>query len=243
MGLELEYYSAIDIGLRRTNNQDSLLINKEFNVFSVADGLGGHLGGEVASSMALSLINESIIESMSSSIKNKAQFIIKKAFKKANQEIFDQGQMYASLKGMGTTLVMIWVQNKQVLIGNVGDSRVYLYRGSQLWQLTDDHAIFTEASKRGFDIQESIAVSRNLLTNSVGFREKLQVDIFTRDVTVGDVYLLCSDGLHGMVSDQVILDVCQSEELKNIPQKCINKALSAGGCDNVAVIAVKIISC
>lgn len=243
MGLQLEYYSGIDIGLRRTNNQDSLFINEKLNLFSVADGLGGHLGGEVASSMALSLINESIVESTNSSIKNKPPAIIKKAFKKANQDIFNQGQLYTSLKGMGTTLVMIWIQNKQVFIGNVGDSRVYLYRNSQIWQLTDDHAIFTEASKKGFDVQENIAAGRNLLTNSVGFRENLQVDIFTRDLTAGDIYLLCSDGLHGIVSDQVILDVFKSEELKNVPQKCINKALSAGGYDNVAVIAVKIISC
>lgn len=243
MGLQLEYYSGIDIGLRRTNNQDSLFINEKLNIFSVADGLGGHLGGEVASSMALSLMNESMMESMNSSIRNKTPSIIKKAFKKANQDIFNQGQMYTSLKGMGTTLVMTWVQDKQIFIGNVGDSRVYLYRNSQLWQLTDDHAIFTEASKKGFDTQENIAASRNLLTNSVGFRENLQVDIFTRDTIAGDIYLLCSDGLHGMVSDQVILDVFQSEELKNIPQKCINKALSSGGYDNVAVIAVKIISC
>ncbi len=243
MGLELKYYSSIDIGLRRTNNQDSLLINDKFNIFSVADGLGGHLGGEVASSMALSLMDESIVESMNSPLRNKTPAIIKKAFKKANQDIFNQGQMYTSLKGMGTTLVMTWIQDKQIYIGNVGDSRVYLYRNSQLWQLTDDHAIFTEASKKGFDIQENIAASRNLLTNSVGFKENLQIDIFTRDTIAGDTYLLCSDGLHGMVSDQVILDVFKSEELKNIPQKCIIKALSTGGYDNVAVIAVKIISC
>ena len=241
--MRLEYYSGIDIGLRRTNNQDSLLVNDKLNIFYAADGLGGHLGGEVASSMALSVMNESIMESMSSSIKAKTPSIITTAFKKANQDIFNQGQMFSSLKGMGTTLVMIWIQDKQVFIGNVGDSRVYLYRNSKLWQLTDDHVMFMEASKKGFDIQENIAASRNLLTNSVGFRENLQVDIFTRDTTAGDIYLLCSDGLHGMISDQVILDVIQSEELKNIPQKCIFKALSAGGYDNVAVIAVKIISC
>lgn len=241
--MRLEYYSGIDIGLRRTNNQDALFINDEFNIFSVADGLGGHLGGEVASSMALSVVNESIVESMNSSIKNKTPSIIKKAFKRANQDIFNQGQMFTSLKGMGTTLVMIWIQDKQVFIGNVGDSRVYLYRNSRLWQITDDHAMFTEASKKGFDVQENIAASRNLLTNSVGFKESLHIDIFTQDTKDGDIYLLCSDGLHGMVSDQVILDVFRSEELQNIPQKCIIKALSAGGYDNVAVIAVKIISC
>ena len=241
--MRLEYYSGIDIGLRRTNNQDALFINDKLNIFSVADGLGGHLGGEVASAMALSVMNESIVESMNSSLKNKTPAIIKKAFKKANQDVFNQGQMFTSLKGMGTTLVMIWVQDKQVFIGNVGDSRVYLYRDSRLWQLTDDHAMFTEASKKGFEVQENIAVSRNLLTNSVGFREDLQVDIFTKEAKTGDIYLLCSDGLHGMVSDQMILSVFQSEELKNIPQKCIIKALSAGGYDNVAVIAVKIISC
>ncbi len=243
MGLELEHYSSIDIGLKRTNNQDSMLINKQFNIFSVADGLGGHLGGEVASSMALSLMNESITESMNSPLKSSSSAIIKKAFKKANREIFNQGQIHTSLKGMGTTLVMAWIQDKQIYIGNVGDSRGYLYRDSQLWQITDDHAIFTEASKKGFDIQEDIASSRNLLTNSIGFKEDMQVDIFTRDTAAGDIYLLCSDGLHSMVSNQVILDVFKSEELKNIPQKCIIKALSAGGHDNVAVVVVKIISC
>ena len=245
MGLKLEYHSGIHIGLKRTNNQDSILVDSDNNLFAVADGLGGHLGGEVASAMALSTLKESVISGLASSIRYRSKFILKKAFKNSNKEIFEQSQRHESLKGMGTTLVSLWYSNNKIYIGHVGDSRIYLYKDSKLWQLTEDHVLLKDVLKSGFEYQEktSLKLRSSPLTNSVGFTEKVDVDVLVREAAVGDTFLLCSDGLHGMVDDDVILDIFKTEELKDIPQKCIIKALAAGGYDNVSVVVVKVLSC
>ncbi len=245
MSLKLEYYSDIHIGLKRANNQDSVLVDSDHNIFAVADGLGGHLGGEVASAMALATLRDSIVTGIASSVRYRSKFILKKAFKAANKEIYDQSQQHESLKGMGTTMVSLWSSNEKIYIGHVGDSRAYLYKDSKLWQLTSDHVLLREVLKSGFEHQKEVALklNSNPLTNSVGFVHKVEVDVLVREAVKGDTFLLCSDGLHGMVSDDVILDIFQSEELKNIPTKCIIKALAAGGYDNVSVVVVKVLSC
>ena len=245
MDLKLEYYSDIHIGLKRTNNQDAILVDGNHNIFAVADGLGGHLGGEVASALSLATLRDSIVTGVESSIRYRSKFILRKAFKGANKEIYDQNQEHISLRGMGTTMVSLWYSNDKLYIGHVGDSRAYLYQGSNLWQLTTDHILYKEALKRGFEYQDGnlLKLRNSPLTNSVGFTDKVEVDILMRDVVKGDIFLLCSDGLHGMVSDNVILDILKSEELKNIPRQCIIKALAAGGYDNISVVVVKVLSC
>ena len=254
MSLKVEFYLGTDIGLRRENNQDSLLVNPEENIFLIADGLGGHSSGEVASSMALDSVNRFMDKSLKSFFGTQSTFrrrfqqprmIIRKAFEKANEDVFQQGQRHIQLRGMGTTLVMVWVHQSKVYIGNVGDSRVYLFRDDQLWQLTDDHSLDRGEVKQGFEEQEIIDQNsqRSVLTQSVGLTEKLSVDILARGIKEGDTYLLCTDGLHGLASDQAILNIFKSEELKNVPKKCIIKALSLGGWDNIALIVAKIVSC
>ena len=245
MDLKLEYHSGIHVGLKRTNNQDSILVDGDNNLFAVADGLGGHLGGEVASAIALATLRDSILSGISSSLRYRSKFILKKAFKNSNEEIYDQSQRHESLRGMGTTLISLWYSNGKFYIGHVGDSRAYLYKDSKLWQLTTDHVLLKDVLKSGFEYQEKTALKlkNSPLTNSVGFTKKVDTDVLVREVSVGDAFLLCSDGLHGMVTDNVILDIFKSEELKNIPQKCIIKALAAGGYDNVSVVVVKVLSC
>ena len=237
--MHLQCCSITHVGLRRSNNQDAVLVNKAKQVFAVADGLGGHLGGEVASALALGSFNEVIEEYASSS--KKPEWIVQKAFQKANEDVFEQGQKHIELRGMGTTLVSVWVHREKVYIGNVGDSRGYLYRDKQLWQLTDDHVLLAPQSKEGFAAQEKMrTLKNNTLTQSVGFFKNIKADIFVRDIREQDIYLLCSDGLHGMVPDEVILEVFQSQDLNNIPKMCMIKALSWGGFDNISVAAVKI---
>ena len=254
MSLKVEFYLGTDIGLRRENNQDSLLVNPKENIFLVADGLGGHSSGEVASSMALESVNRFMNKSVKSFFGTQSTFrrrfqqprmIIKRAFEEASKDIFQQGQRHIQLRGMGTTLVMLWMHQSKVYIGNVGDSRAYLFREDKLWQLTDDHSLDMGEVKQGFEEQEMIIQKnqRSALTQSVGLTEQLNVDILDRDIKEGDTYLLCTDGLHGLASDQVILNILKSEELKNVPKKCIIKALSLGGWDNIALIVAKIVSC
>ena len=247
MGLKIECYSAIDIGLKRQSNQDSLLVDKKNHIFALADGLGGHVAGEVASSMALDSLYISIKEDMQQLSADtdtaKLRAVIHKAFEKANEEVFVQSMQHTSLRGMGTTVVMAWIYNSQVMIGHVGDSRAYLYRDQHLWQLTDDHSLSVNESKLGFSYQDKLTQQkRGHLIQSVGLSSKLNIDISTRDAIEGDTYLLCSDGLHGMVPDATILNVFRSEELSDVSRKCMIKALSAGGWDNISIIVIKVTS-
>lgn len=251
MALEIECYSGTNVGLKRENNQDSLLVHLEQKLFLVADGLGGHSSGEVASSMALESVGRFMVNHAQNIAKGtaswtkKPQHIVRKIFEKANEEVLNQSKKHIQLRGMGTTMVMVWMHDSQVYIGNVGDSRVYLFREGCLWQLTDDHSLMTAEMKKGFDHQEMVRrnTQKSVLTQSLGITHRLSVDIVTRDINKGDTYLLCSDGLHGMLSDQMISDILSKEDLKDVPARCIIKACSLGGWDNVTVVAAKIVSC
>lgn len=237
--MNLQCYSSSHVGLKRSINQDAMFMNKDQNLFFVADGLGGHLSGEVASALAISSFDEFVRENFL--INKKPDELIHQAFQKANKDVLDQGQRHKDLYRMGTTLVLVWIHQGKVYIGNVGDSRAYLYREGRLWQLTDDHILFSHYLKTGFTIQKGIKnLQNNSLTRSIGFTDQLSADLFVRDVCEGDVYLLCSDGLHSMVPDQVILDIFKSEDLNNVPKVCIVKALMEGGLDNITVLVVKI---
>ena len=238
--MNFEFYSSIHIGLKRQSNQDALLVNEALDMAAVADGLGGHQGGEVASSMALSSFNENLEKASSNKNEKNFKKLIRQAFHKANDDVFSQNRKYKELQGMGTTLVALWLKPPKIYVANVGDSRGYLYKEKKLWQITDDHTLETQAIKHSFENQEDPARRSSVLTQSIGFLKSVKVDVFTLDAQKGDVYLLCSDGLHGMIPDQEILAVLNNEELKNVPFKCTMKALSKGGLDNISIVAVSI---
>ena len=242
MSLQVECYSSIHVGLRRKNNQDAILTSKKHNIFCVADGLGGHLGGEVASTMAIASIHDVI---SSGEGKKEPQAVVHQAFQKANDEVFDQSQRHIELKGMGTTLVLLWIHQGKIYIGNVGDSRGYLYREGRLWQLTSDHTVFAPELKQGFEFQKKAEKKnrRSPLSQSVGFINRIYPDILTRSAQAGDIYLLCSDGLYSMVSNEVILDVFKTYRLNSVSKMCMIKALAAGGWDNISIVVLKIVSC
>ena len=245
MSLQVECYSSIHVGLRRKNNQDAILTSKKYNIFCVADGLGGHLGGEVASTMAIASIHDVISQNTAAGGKKEPQAIVQQAFQRANHEVFDQSQRHIELKGMGTTLVLLWIHQGKIYIGNVGDSRGYLYRQGRLWQLTSDHTVFAPELKQGFEFQKKAEKKnqRSPLTQSVGFINRIYPDILTRPAKAGDIYLLCSDGLYGMVSNEMILDMFKTYRLNLVSKMCMIKALAAGGWDNISIVILKIVSC
>ena len=241
MSLSWKSYSETDVGLVRPENQDSILVDNEHGLFVVADGMGGHQGGAVASKMAVQILAESLL-TRSGPVQPANRNDIQSACLRANRAIYTKGQKNITLRGMGTTLCLLSVnKNGQAYIANIGDSRIYMYKEDKLWLLTEDHNFLTQQLKACFLSKESRPVPSaedDILTRSVGFFPSVEPDIFEKTVEKDEQYLICSDGLSGFVPDSEIHAILKNFSGQDVPKQCINKALSAGGGDNVSVIFV-----
>lgn len=256
--MKVQSYFATHIGLVRDENQDSVFSHPETRLFIVADGMGGHQGGKVASQMAIKILSEKLLPSLSQKTPSSdLPQALQEAYQEANQTIYNEGQKQEHLRGMGTTVCLFLVrEDGTAFIGNVGDSRCYM-RGESpphpLWQLTEDHTFATNqlkislmtgdthtASDKNKETSPSLKED-HILTKSVGFTPTVEPDLLKRQVRAGEVYLLCSDGLTGMIPNKKIEHIMNTQKVENIPQECVDEALKAGGLDNIAVVAVKIL--
>jgi protein phosphatase len=240
--MQLEAVGLTDVGMKRENNQDSILIDQELGLFIVADGMGGHKGGEVASRMAVETIRQSVAESFENEMGVDPRTLIERAYQKASSKIYAQGLADASLKGMGTTAVTALLRGNELFIGNVGDSRAYLVRPPYAWQITEDHSLVNEQVRAGLIRHEDAQrfVSKNVITRSVGFEEQVACDVIRREVQSGDHFLLCSDGLTGQVSDRRICDVFLVVGYEEVASRLIEEAKRNGGDDNISVLTLRI---
>lgn len=231
-----------DKGLRRESNQDSCLINKDLGLFIVADGMGGHSGGEVASSMAVETVEEIALHADSQ--KKSPRELILQFYEEASRRIFDKAATERpELAGMGTTMVMSYLRGKHMYVGNVGDSRCYLFKKPHLWQITEDHSLINEQLRAGVMTEEQVHqfVGRNVITRSVGYERDVYPDIIDREVAPGEIFLLCSDGLSGLVTDQKISEILNENTPDKVVKACVEQALANGGDDNVTVMVIQII--
>lgn len=237
----IEAYCETDVGLKRESNEDSFLVNKDLGIFAVADGMGGHRGGEVASLMAVQNLEETIRKHSTDARKMQPRLLLAEAYKTASNSIFDKSRLEsADLSGMGTTLVAAYVVNNNIFIANVGDSRAYLFKSQQIWQLTEDHSLLNEHIKFGL-IAEADAenfLQKNVITRSVGFERDVLCDVLERSIEPNDLILLCSDGLSGLVTDKRMAEICQSLSPDKIVGECIKEAKKNGGDDNVTVLVL-----
>jgi serine/threonine protein phosphatase PrpC len=226
-----------DVGRKRSNNQDSILVSELHGLFAVADGMGGHSGGEVASAMAVKTLEKVFAESQVSDVPSR----LHQAMLLANQVIYDYSQAHTQLAGMGTTLTAAAVDGTWLQIGQVGDSRLYLIKGDQIFQITEDHSQVYELLKAGLISEANMAsVQRNVITRSVGYERQVSVDLFTRRMDVGDRYLICSDGLSGMVTNEQILQVVTNFELDRAVYNLVELANAQGGEDNISVVLFEV---
>jgi serine/threonine protein phosphatase PrpC len=235
---------ATDIGRKRKTNQDSIYLGPEFQLYAVADGMGGHNGGDIASQMATTLIPAFLQKYPDMEPRERLTACIRHV----NQQIHHRSEEQPELKGMGTTLTAILFQGQQLMLGNVGDSRVYMVHGGLLYQLSRDHSFVQEKLTMGVYTREEAALDKqkNVLVRSVGFDADVAVDVFTYRVCKNDIFLLCSDGLHGKVSDHDILYILQKnipdparatrKDLDNAVKELIHQANENGGQDNISVI-------
>lgn len=238
--MRFEVWAQTDVGLKREINQDAILVDHDSNLFIVADGMGGHKGGEVASALAVEAAQETIAKRRVEP-KLSARKAIAEAYREASARIHRKSTHESpELMGMGTTMVMFWEHRGRIYIGNVGDSRAYLFRKPQLWQLTEDHSLINEQVRAGV-ISEAEAphvIGRNVITRSVGFEKDVVVDILEREPEGDEYYLLCSDGLSGLVMGEKIEEMLGNTPPAEIVAKCIKAAKQAGGDDNISVILI-----
>lgn len=239
--MRFEVWAQTDVGLKREINQDAILVDHDHNLFVVADGMGGHKGGEVASALAVETVQDIIGRRMVDPKLNPRK-VLGDAYREASSRIHHKSTFeQPELMGMGTTMVLFWENKGRVFIGNVGDSRAYLYVGDQLWQLTEDHSLINEQVRAGVISEEEAphVVGRNVITRSVGFERDVMVDVLEREPKGGELYLLCSDGLSALITPEKLLSIFKQSTPPEIVTKCIKEAKAAGGDDNISVIVIR----
>ena len=235
---------ATDIGRKRKTNQDSICLDHSHNFYAVADGMGGHNGGDIASQLSVVVMPEYFAKNST----QEPQLLMKNMIQEVNRAILHKAEEQPELHGMGTTLSAIHFNGPQLVIGNVGDSRVYMINNGHIYQMTRDHSFVQEKLNMGIYSREEAVKDpqKNVLVRSVGFESDLLVDVFNYRICKNDLFLICSDGLHGKVSDGDILHIvqrnipdpsrCQLSDLERTVTELIKQANDNGGQDNISVI-------
>lgn len=240
----MNVYGASDIGLRRKQNQDSFGIfeNESNEILAVVcDGIGGGLAGDVASHIAVSHLKECFLKKHEFHKDHDVIHWLKEIIQETNDLIFMQSAKSAEQKGMGTTCVGILYTMGSTYIFNVGDSRIYGMYGKNLIALTVDHSFVQDLISAGEITKEEARThpNRNMLTNALGIWDNVKIDV-NKIKCEFDLLLICSDGLHGYVSEQEIDRLLKQEkELDEIVHDLIDASKNAGGYDNVSVIVLK----
>ena len=227
-----------DVGIRRENNEDYYLMNQDRRIFVISDGMGGYQAGEIASEIASKTILEQF-ESLKTFHFEEDIFMI---LDKANNAILDYVKGHPECRGMGTTVVVAYLDDAKLYLANVGDSRGYGVNQTSIKQLTQDHSLVAELVKIG-SISAEEAEShpdRNIITSALGVEHKYEVFIQSFDIKEFDYVLLCSDGLSNMVTSQEILNVFQNVSFESIPEKLVEMANAQGGKDNITVLCIEL---
>jgi len=247
----VHFWAATDVGKVRDHNEDNYLIDKNLNLFIVADGMGGHAAGEVASAIAVNEVrdviagNEDLIKKYDEGDPSVARKdilnLLEHAVQSACHSINLKATVDTAKRGMGTTLSALIVIGDRGFIAHVGDSRIYLLRQDQVLQLTEDHSLINELIKRGKMTKEQAEHSpyKNAVTRAVGVYESVEVDTLDFDVLPGDQFLLASDGLTSYLKDKEISPLMSSKEVKEVPELFIGLANERGGKDNITNIVVR----
>ncbi|AWR85645.1 PP2C family protein-serine/threonine phosphatase [Meiothermus taiwanensis] len=226
-----------DPGRKRALNEDAVtqLVTPYGGIFIVADGMGGHRTGEVASQMAVSQILEILRH------KEPSPQGLLEAYEAANEAIYLAGQKPES-RGMGTTCTTLWLDLPYALIAHVGDSRAYLLRDGELMQLTQDHSWVADRVRQGLLSEEEARNHRwrNVITNALGSFSSARVDLVGLKVRPGDVFLLCSDGLSGVLEDRVLAEMILTNPPEPAVVKLVKLANDWGGPDNISAVVVTI---
>lgn len=242
-----------DVGLQRDHNEDSYAVLTEYDLFIVADGMGGHRAGDVASRLATDAIADFFKSTSREDVTwpfhfdtsmSEEENRLVTGIRVANRQIFERSVRSRDCQGMGTTVVGALFSRKKnrIFVGHVGDSRAYRVRGGVIQQLTRDHSLINDYLLAMPELSEEqrAELPKNVITRALGMQDHVTVDLLSDEPHVGDVYLLCSDGLSGMIPDDGILSlVAASDDPQEICRRLIAEANKNGGEDNITVLAIR----
>lgn len=256
---DLEIVRLTDVGLLRSHNEDAVASDANIGFMILADGMGGYNAGEVASEIAVLSIAADLSEALGShaiepilfnvadqSFINKPilRKLLRDAVANANASIYHASKIYSQCSGMGTTLALGLFIHHQLLVGHIGDSRVYRLRNHRLEQLTEDHSLLQEEIRAGVLTleQAKLCPHKNLVTRALGVESEIELELNEFDVEVGDIYLLCSDGLSDLVDHMLIQSTLNEHmlDLSVAADTLVKLANQLGGRDNISVILARV---
>lgn len=254
MGFRAIAAGMSDVGLQREHNEDSFIVLKEYDLFVVADGMGGHRAGDVASKLATDTISEFFRSTAAEDVTwpfhfdqnlSEEENRLLTGIRVANKQIFDRSTRSRECHGMGTTVVgaMYSPRRNRMYIGHVGDSRCYRVRRGGIQQLTRDHSLINDYLQAMPDLSEEQKneLPKNVITRALGMQDQVVVDLQHDEPLEGDVYVLCSDGLSGMISDDEIQHILtEHSDLREACKKLIVQANEHGGEDNITAVIIRI---
>lgn len=245
--------SFTDTGMKRPANEDSFLVDEDLPLFVVADGMGGHRGGAVASALAVEFVGVTMRRVQvppdakygplgDRSPEHLVADQLAYAIRVAGRQIHDASLTIPEVASMGTTCVALAFARNHAVVANVGDSRAYCVRGGAIEQITLDHSVVAEYVRKGLITAEQAKghLFKSALTRSVGFEEETLVDTFFKAVEPGDVYVLCSDGLTNMVTDDEIRAIVAENDPDSAAEGLVELANQRGGDDNITVVVARV---
>ena len=237
----IESFGLSDAGCIRKNNEDYYILAPDVGLYVVADGMGGAQAGEHASKLAVETVLETVLQS-----KLPPPDTLLKAFEEANRRVLYAASADANLEGMGTTLVAALESEDELLIASVGDSRAYVFENNELLVITEDQTWVHEVGRR-LGLDEATLKThpmRHVLTMAIGVSAQLRIHTYALKPAAGTQLLLCSDGLHGVVGEDVIYDtLAKSDDLPGKCRQLVESARNAGGPDNITTVLLRVSNC
>lgn len=251
--MKIRYAGSTHVGMKRSHNEDNFFLLAEENLYIVADGMGGHASGEVASQIAVETLANFFIDTsrdreITWPYKEDRQLTYDEnrlvtGIKLANRRVYETAQSDARYRGMGTTIVCLVCGSTGAYLGHVGDSRGYKVTPEGIEQLTEDHSLLNDYLKVHKLTPEEIEhfPHKNVIVRALGMKEAVAVDVYRLEPKPGEVYLLCSDGLSGMITDDEIRETVAEHrpDLEKTCQTLIARANGNGGVDNITCVLVE----
>lgn len=234
-----------DRGISRTDNEDSVFVLPDRQLFMVADGVGGHNSGELASRMAVGYMAQFVALHPLEYVRNGSELreYFFTLFKGANEMIFNKSVSEKNNRGMATTSVLCYIRDNMAYVVNIGDSRAYLVRDGQLHQVTKDHTVVQQLLDQGLITAEEAEQrpDKNMITRALGGEKNINPDFFVFETYPEDTIILCSDGLYGEIEeDRLAYMASNSSTMHGLSSELVNVANTNGGSDNISVVCIRI---